>query len=222
MTADPGGERGSALLGVMLFAGLAALTMSVLVGRVVVEYHAVEDSVAQTRAYWAAMGFNNYVLSRTAISGACKPGCTTGPTDYSPLQKTYLTEIADMQKWYYLDVGTSYMIQLISQVCRDAYAPSGAVGEVVIKTSFAGNSGPAPPMPPCPTVPTTGKAPATCAPATAPDPKTIEALRTLKSSRPVEFRYCLVGPVAATCGAGPLYGTIGGRQLVTSVHRPAC
>ena len=205
----------------MMFSGLAATVMAVLVGRVVVEHHAVEDSIAQTRAYWAAMGFNNYALSRTAISGACKPLCTTTTKDYSPVQKGYLNEIADMQNWYYLDVGTSYIVQLATQVCQDAYAPTATVGEIVIKTSFSGNSGPNPPMPPCPTVPVTGTT-SKCPNATAVDPKTTEALRTLRSSRPVEFRYCLVAAGAKTCGAGPTMGTIGGRQLVTSVHRPAC
>ena len=222
MSADPDNERGGALLAVMLFAGLAAMVMAVLIGRVVVEYRAVEDSVAQTRAYWAAMGFNNYALSRTALFGSCKPSCNSANKDYSPIQSSYVNEIADMQSWYYLDVGPSYIVQLASQVCQDAYAPSGALAEVVIKTAFSGNSGPAPAKPPCPPAPAIGGGRAACPNQTAPDPNTLEALRSLKSARPVEFRYCLVAAFATKCGAGPTSGTLGTRQLVTSVHRPAC
>lgn len=224
MTQDLQDDRGSALLGVMLFSGLAAMVMAVLLGRVVVEYRAVEDSLAQTRAYWAAMGFNNYVLSRTLVSGACagKSGCSASTADDSPQAKSYLNEIADMESWYYVDISTSYYIQLASQVCQDNSAPAAALGEIVIKTAFSGNGGGGPPAPACPPSVTPSVAIPTCPKAPAIDPKTIDSLRSLNSARPVEFRYCVVASGATSCGNGPTAGTVGGRQLITSVHRPGC
>ena len=224
MTAEAQDDRGSALLGVMLFSGLAAMVMAVLLGRVVTEYRAVEDSLAQTRAYWAAMGFNNYVLSRTLVGGACtgKAGCTPGVADDSPQANTYLNEISDMQDWYYVDVSGSYFIQLNSKVCQDPTAPPSALGEIVIKTTFSGNGGAGPAVPPCPPSLVQSLVAPTCPTATAIDPNTIGALRSLNSTRPVEFRYCVVAAGATSCGAGPTAATAGGRQLITSVHRPGC
>jgi hypothetical protein len=213
-------ERGGILIGMMMFIVLASLAMLTLAGRIVVEYRAVEDSVAQTRAYWAAMGFNNYVLSRTLVGGACgKNGCTGADADLSGQSSSYLQEISDLQAWFYMDIGSNYVIQLNSTVCQDSAAPMGSLGEVVIKTAFSGNGGGGPSAPGCPpaaTVLPTCKAPA------AIDAATIDALRSLPAARPVEFRYCLVASGITTCGAGPANGTLGGRQLVTSVHRPAC
>ena len=224
MTTQPLDDRGSALLGVMLFSGLAALVVAVLLGRVVTEYRAVEDSLAQARAYWAAMGFNNYVLSRTLVGGACtgKAGCTAMTADDSPQANSYLQEIADMQDWYYVDVSTSYFIQLKSQVCQDKNAPVGALGEIVIKTSFSGNGGPGPPMPQCPAALFPLLPVPVCPAETPTDPKTIGSLASLGAARPVEFHYCVVATGATSCGSGPTAGTPGGAQLITSVHRPAC
>lgn len=220
MTLDRNPERGGILVGMMMFVMLAALVMLGLAGRIVVEYRAVEDSVAQTRAYWAAMGFSNYVLSRTLIGGACpKGGCTGSQTDLSAQAGAYLQEIADLQDWYYLDNGPNYFIQLTSTVCQDNSAPAGSSGEVVVKTAFSGNGGVQPAAPACPPAATVLP---TCAKPPPSGPATIEALRSLAMTRPVEFRYCLVASGVTKCGAGPASGTAGGPQLVTSVHRPAC
>lgn len=216
---DRHSERGGALIGMMMFIVLAASVMLTLAGRLVVDYRAVEDSVAQTRAYWAAMGFNSYVLSRTMVSGACGKGCTGAQDDISGQSSSYLKEISDLQAWYYMDNGPNYSIQLKSIVCQDNAAPIGSVGEVVIKTTFSGNAGPPPSPPDCPTV---ALVPPSCKTPPHSDPATIDALRSLAVVRPVEFRYCLVASGITKCGAGPTNGTPGGPQLVTSVHRPAC
>ena len=202
-----------------MFIVLASLALLTLAGRIVVEYRAVEDSVAQTRAYWAAMGFNNYVLSRTLVSGACDKGCTGLQADLSGQSSSYLKEISDLQAWFYMDNGSNYVIQLNSRVCQDNAAPMGSLGEVVIKTAFSGNGGGRPPEPGCPPAATVLP---TCKTPGGSDPATIDALRSLSAARPVEFRYCLVASGISRCGAGPANGTQGGRQLVTSVHRPAC
>ncbi len=218
-TLDRHPERGAALIGMMMFIVLAALVMLTLTGRLLVEYRAVEDSVAQTRAYWAAMGFNTYVLSRTMASGACgKKGCTGSQPDLSGPSSSYLNEISDLHAWYYMDNGPNYFLQLNSIACQDNAAPIGSRGEVVIKTVFSGNGGSQPNAPGCP--PALAILPSCKMPPS--NPATIDALRSLSMVRPVEFHYCLVAAGVTTCGAGPASGTPGGAQLVTSVHRPAC
>jgi len=220
---DRDSEQGGVLIGMMMFGVLAAFVVLALCGRVVGEYRAVEDSLAATRAYWAAVGLGNYVLSRTKIAGVCGPkGCPALQTDYSPPENTFAGEINDMQHWYYMDIGVNYMMQLTYSVCQDNATPVGAVGEVVVRTTFYGNGGVPPAAPPCPAAPVAGTLLPPCAKPASPDPKTIEALRSLTAMRPVELRFCLVADGVATCGKGPAAGTPGGAQLITSVHRPAC
>jgi hypothetical protein len=215
---DP--EAGGVLIGMMMFGMLAALVLLALCGRLVNEFYSIEDSIAATRAYWAAMGMNNYALSRTLGAGLCpgKSGCTGGGADYSAQVKGYVNEVNDMQSWYYLDLGPNYVLQLVPTICQDANAPGAALGEIVIKTAFAGNAGHAPSAPACPKAGKQDPCPA----ATAPPANTIEALRSVAALAPVELHFCLVGSGATTCGAGPTAGTPGGPQLITSIHRPAC
>ena len=69
---DP--DRGSAVLAVMMFAGLAALSLADLAGEIILGYRASEDSLTQGRADWAAMGQAAYVLSRTRLYSNLGPG----------------------------------------------------------------------------------------------------------------------------------------------------
>ena len=167
---DP--EGGVALLVAMGFGALAMMVVLALVGRVVTEQRAVARSLAETRAYWAAVGIDTYVLSRTMQQGDCGSNCGNA---LLPTQQGYVAEIADLQTWRYPDVGASYRFALKPVVTQ--YAVSNAQ-EMLIRTTFAspaaGGSSPAVP----------------------------DALAALSSVRPVEFRYCLVASTSSPCASG--------------------
>lgn len=91
---DP--EHGAALLLAMGFGALTMMVVLALVGRVVTEQRAVAKCLAETRAYWAAIGIDTYVLSRTMQMGACGSNCGS---NILPTQQGYAAEIADLQTW---------------------------------------------------------------------------------------------------------------------------
>ena len=109
---DP--ERGAAMLIATMFGALATLVVLVLVGRVVTKQRAVARSLAETRAYWAAQGINNYVLSRTMQMGDCDSNY--GNATVLILQNGYAAEISELQTWQYPDVSPAYQFKLISTV----------------------------------------------------------------------------------------------------------
>jgi Tfp pilus assembly protein PilX len=211
MTEPDDPERGAALVVVMAFCALAAMVAVNLMGRYVVEYRQIGDSLAQVRAYWAARGEVSYVLSRTMTSGACggKAGTScTGTTDYTVQARTYLAEIKDLQTWSYPDVSYYYNFNLVPTVTVDALAPTGHLGEIEIKTAF----GPAPQPAPVP--------------GAAPPPKggyVLDGLRnfTNTSIRPLDMRYCVVSSQSSGCGGGGGPNTAPVWQRITSVHRPS-
>lgn len=182
---DP--ERGAAMLIAMVFGSLAALMVLGLIGRVVTEQRAVARSLAETRAYWAAQGINNYVLSRTMQMGDCGSNCGNAVLSQ---QQSYLAEIADLQTWQYPDVSPAYRFKVTPTLSQDA--ASGY--QMLIRTTFA---------------------PSTLAKGIA----VPEALTSMASIRPLEFRYCLVATLTSPCASG-LTKQPPGYQLVTSVHRP--
>lgn len=188
---DP--ERGAAMLIAMVFGSLASLMVLVLIGRIVTEQRAVARSLAETRAYWAAQGINNYVLSRTMQMGDCGKDC--GNPTVLALQQGYAAEIADLQTWQYPDVSPAYQFKLTPTVSQDA--ASGY--QMLIRTTFA--------------PPTLAKG------ITVP-----EALTSMASIRPLEFRYCLVANTVSPCNSGLVpagkTNSLPGYQLITSVHRP--
>lgn len=126
---DP--ERGAALLVAMTFGTLVVMVVLALVGRVVTEQRAVARSLAETRAYWAAIGIDTYVLSRTMQMGDCGSDCGNS---ILPTQKGYAAEIADLQTWQYPDVGAAYRFRVTPTVSQDAVANAQ---EMLIRTTFA-------------------------------------------------------------------------------------
>lgn len=200
-------ERGSAPIIAMLFGTLSLLAITTMMGRLVVEARAVEDSIADTRAFWAAIGLSEYALSRTAESGGCSSACATA--EFVPVQQAYLNQIAFLQPWQYPDVGASYSFFVQAAPSLDPLAPSGHVGDMLIRSTFV----------PCP-APGAGVTCATGAPMPAP----VMALRSLVSARPVEFRFCLAPYGVTTCGSGGTM-TVPAKQpypqFVTSIHRPS-
>ena len=184
---DP--ERGAALLIAMSFGALVTMVILALVGRVVTEQRAVARSLAETRAYWAARGVDNYVLSRTMQMGNCGSDC--GDATILGRQQGYAAEIADLQTWQYPDVSAAYQFKVASTVSEDAVSNAQ---EMLIRSTFA--------------------PPALAAGTALPD-----ALVSMASIRPLEFRYCLVANTQSPCASG-LSKTPPGYQLITSVHRP--
>lgn len=126
-------DDGGALLAVMMFGMLASLVVLGLVGRLVVEGREVANSLAQVRAYWAAMGVNSYVLSRTAQAGWCTSPCD-GATVASNVQ-AYANELNDLKYWRYLDVSSNYAFTLAPTMTT----PSTATPTIQIRTQFQWN-----------------------------------------------------------------------------------
>ena len=131
---DP--ERGAAMLIAMAFGTLATMMVLVLVGRVVTEQRAVARSLAETRAYWAAVGIDTYVLSRTMQMGDCGTDCSAATI--LATQQGYLAEIADLKTWRYPDVSSNYRFKMVPTISRDA-VPNAQ--EMLIRTTFGPRTG---------------------------------------------------------------------------------
>ena len=112
-------QRGSILVPVMLVGLTCTLMMSALINRsVYLEQAAVENRLAETRAYWATMGHFRYALSRArhaglcADSGGCNPGDKSKDTDKIPVLQSYLDEIAAFRTFTYPDENAAYSIKI--------------------------------------------------------------------------------------------------------------
>jgi len=212
------GDRGSATIAVTLFGALAVLVGLSVVTQMVTEYRAVEDSLAQTRAYWAAMGQATYVLSHTMATGAATAANYT-QNSLVTTENNYLKEITtgpkSLQFWMYPDISSAYQFTIQGTVCTDALAPALKSGELVIVFSFNGG-------PKCPTAPPGNGNPPACPKPAAPANGTPDSLRTINATRPVEIRYCLVGNSTDACGVNDLVANAGTYQFITSIHRPTC
>ena len=166
-----GAERGSATIAVTFFGALAVVIASSTAVRFVQEYRAIDDSLAEVRAYWAAIGHTNYALSRTTFSGSCKnTGCADGLRKSTA--QAYLDEISALRTWTYPENGASYQITLLPTASSDPTPYGGHAGSLMIKTTF-------PSAGPVDGLRVVGK----------------------KSLRPIELRYCvaLTSP-SADCG----------------------
>lgn len=113
------GQRGSILVPVMLVGLICTLMMSALINRsVYLEQAAVENRLAETRAYWAAMGHFRYALSRARHAGlcadnnGCNPGDKSKDTDKIPVLQSYLDEIAALRTFTYPDENAAYSIKI--------------------------------------------------------------------------------------------------------------
>ena len=209
MTKPDDRESGAALITVMMFGALTSLVALSLMDRYVVEYRATNDSLAQVRAYWAARGMVSYALSRTMAGGACTGAGSCGNgSNYAGVANSYLNEIKDFQTWSYPDVSYYYNFALKPATAADPLAPSGRLGEVEIKTTFA--AAPAPPA-----IPGAGPPP--------PGGIVLDALRNFSAGlvRPVDARYCVVASPSSGCGGGSGSDTPPVWQRITSMHRPA-
>lgn len=126
-------EGGFILVIVMLFGTLASMVLLALFGRLVVEQREVANSLAQTRAYWAAMGVNAYAFSRLVQSNWCARSCSGAVVAANA--QNYANEIKDLWTWQYPDVAAGYSFSMT--------VTTAAPGDVLLRTTFA-SSGSAP------------------------------------------------------------------------------
>jgi hypothetical protein len=112
-------QRGNILVPVMLVGLTCTLLMSALINRsVYLEQAAVENRLAESRAYWATMGHFRYALSRARHAGLCpdSAGCTPAQnikdTDKITALQSYLDEIAAFRTFTYPDENAAYSIKI--------------------------------------------------------------------------------------------------------------
>lgn len=119
MRRQSSGQRGFALIVVMLLGAAAMYGVTSLIGPgYVVEKRAQEIMLLKMRAYWAAQGQISYVISRARQGPACGTGCI-GPND----RHNYFTGIAAeldnsgaAREWSYPEVSASYSFPVSARV----------------------------------------------------------------------------------------------------------
>jgi hypothetical protein len=112
-------QRGNILVPVMLVGLTCTLMMSALISRsVYLEQAAVENRLAETRAYWATMGHFRYALSRALHAGlcpdsnGCMPNKAIKDTDKITTLQSYLDEITAFRTFTYADENGAYSIKI--------------------------------------------------------------------------------------------------------------
>src|ERR1700681_1230066 len=112
-------QRGNILVPVMLVGLTCTLLMSALINRsVYLEQAAVENRLAESRAYWATMGHFRYALSRARHaglcpdSGGCNPNQNIKDSDKITALQSYLNEIAAFRTFTYPDENAAYSIKI--------------------------------------------------------------------------------------------------------------
>jgi hypothetical protein len=112
-------QRGNILVPVMLVGLTCTLMMSALINRsVYLEQAAVENRLAETRAYWATMGHFRYALSRALHAGLCPDsnGCMPNKSikdiDKITTLQSYLDEIGTFRTFTYPDENSGYTITI--------------------------------------------------------------------------------------------------------------
>lgn len=193
---DNPSDRGNAIIAAVGFGLLALLALGNVVGGIVAEHRAVEDSLAQTRMYWAAMGHVTYLLSRTGGAGLCpaqKDVKCDSPSTVATHSSAMLAEIQDLQVWQYPELGSTYRFRVQPSVTADPRAKSGEKGRLLFQAQFQ--------------------------PAGGATTQTLQALRTVPTTRPVELRYCLT----KNLGENPCSGDNNDAKVtwIVNVHRPA-
>ena len=112
-------QRGNILVPVMLVGLTCTLMMSALINRsVYLEQAAVENRLAESRAYWATMGHFRYALSRGRHAGLCpnSNGCNPNQNikdiDKVTALQSYLDEISTFRTFTYPDENAAYSIKI--------------------------------------------------------------------------------------------------------------
>ena len=138
------GQRGNILIPVMLVGLTCTLMMSALINRsVYLEQAAVENRLAETRAYWATMGHFRYALSRARHAGLCKDSVGCNPsdnindTDKITALQSYLNEIAAFRTFTYPDENAAYSIKIgLTAAVDDGLGRNNYSGHLMITSSY--------------------------------------------------------------------------------------
>lgn len=112
-------QTGNILVPIMLIGLISTLTMGALINySVFIEQAAVENQLAETRAYWAIMGHFRYAISRQRHAGFCPNtlGCI-GTETISDITKVtilqgYLDEISAYRTLTYPEESSLYSIKI--------------------------------------------------------------------------------------------------------------
>ena len=119
MTIHRSRQRGNLLVPVMLMGLTGALLMGAFINySVFIEQAAIENQLAETRAYWAIMGHFRYAISRQRHAGLCpfSAGCTGSEnlkdTDKVPVLQSYLDEISAYRTFSYPEENSGYSITI--------------------------------------------------------------------------------------------------------------
>jgi hypothetical protein len=116
-------QRGNILIPVMLIGLTSTLVMGALINRsVYLEQAAVENRLAESRAYWATMGHFRYALSRQRHAGFCLDSTVCDPislplvnikdADKAIALQSYLDEISGLRTFTYPDENSGYTITI--------------------------------------------------------------------------------------------------------------
>jgi hypothetical protein len=131
-------QAGNILVPVMLIGLTSTLVLGALINAsVYLEQTAVEDRLAELRAYWATMGHFRYALSRQRHAGLCikSLGCTVlldtiKDTDKITALQSYLNEISALRTFTYPEENSGYTINI---------ALTAAVDDDPTRNSFSGH-----------------------------------------------------------------------------------
>jgi hypothetical protein len=112
-------QTGNILVPLMPVGLVCALLMTAIIQQsLYLEAVAVENSLAETRAYWASMGHFRYAMSRTRHAALCpnQLGCLLSnkfhDTEYVPVLQSYLDEISTLRTFTYPDENSGYFIKI--------------------------------------------------------------------------------------------------------------
>ena len=119
-------QTGNVLVPIMLIGLISTLMMGALINySVFIEQAAVENQLAETRAYWAIMGHFRYAISRQRHAGFCPNtlGCI-GTESISDISKVtilqgYLDEISGFRTFTYPEESSLYSIKVSLTAAAD-------------------------------------------------------------------------------------------------------
>jgi len=127
MNAHGSRQAGNLLVPVMLIGLVSALLMGVFINySVFLEQAAIENQLAETRAYWAFMGHFRYAISRQRHMGFCpdSAGCAANDNvqdaDKVIVLQSYLDEISAYRTFAYPEENSGYSITISLTASADA------------------------------------------------------------------------------------------------------
>ncbi len=119
-------ERGNVIAAVTVIGAASTLALSALMNNSVgIEARAIEQNLAETRAYWASMGHFRYAMARTRYSAACGQwwGCVESETATDAMKaatlNSYLGEISSLRTFTYPEEDSDYFLRLTFTAAPD-------------------------------------------------------------------------------------------------------